>query len=350
MSRPEPKSVPGVDLQLLTDWMDGRGLGAGPIDAVRVIEGGTQNIMLRLSRDGREFVLRRGPLHLRPRTNTVLRREMRLLGALSETRVPHARLIAACGDESVLNGSAFYLMEPLDGFNAGTHLPALHAGSEVVRYQMGLALVDALAELGRVDYAAVGLNDFGHPDGFLERQVPRWTAELHTYADLKGYPGNDLPVGSVGDWLVRHMPNAGRVGIMHGDYHVFNVMFESTGHVVAAIVDWEMCTVGDPLLDLGWLLATWPDPGDPHDVLDSALSRASGLPPRDVIIERYAERTGWDVSAADWYAVMACFKLGILLEGTYARSCAGLAEPDVGQRLHRTATVLFHRARTVIGA
>jgi aminoglycoside phosphotransferase (APT) family kinase protein len=113
---------------------------------------------------------------------------------------------------------------------------------------------------------------------------------------------------------------------------------------VAAIVDWEMCTVGDPMLDLGWLLATWPEPDDSHDIIGTALARAGGLPSREALIRRYGERTGYDVSAADWYAVSACFKLGIILEGTYARSCAGLAPVDVGRQLHETAVGLFDRA------
>jgi aminoglycoside phosphotransferase (APT) family kinase protein len=271
-------------------------------------------------------------------------REIRLLTALHDTDVPHAPLIAACGDESVLNGAVFYLMEPSNGFNAGLELPPLHESDRRIRYQMGLAMVDALAILGTLDYRAVGLEGFGRPDGFLDRQVARWLAELETYSRLDNYGASRLPVELVGDWLVRNKPQTHEVGIMHGDYQVSNVLFEPTGSGIAAVVDWEMCTIGAPLLDLGLLLAIWRDPQDRDDVVGSALSRAGGLPSKETIIARYAERTGWDVSAADWYTVLACFKFGIILEGTYARSCAGLADRAVGHRLHGAAVRLFKRA------
>ncbi len=340
--------VPGVELSALTDWMDTQGLEYGPLTEVRAIGGGTQNIMLRFTRGAREFVLRRGPLHPRATTNDNLRREMRLLAALSDTAVPHARLIAACLDESVLGESVFYLMEPLDGFNAAVELPALHATNEGVRYRMGLAVVDALATLSTVDYEAAGLADFGRPEGFLERQVPRWLHELDSYARLDNYPGHGLPVEFVSEWLTRNRPSSGPIGIMHGDYHLANVMFAPDGPQVAAIVDWEMCTIGDPMLDLGWLLATWPESDERSDVLGSTLAGAGGLPPAQELVRRYGERTGFDVSAADWYTVLACFKLGIILEGTHARSCAGFAPADVGQRLHTSATTLFARACNLI--
>ncbi|MFI6367663.1 phosphotransferase family protein [Nocardia sp. NPDC050630] len=340
--------VPGVELSALTGWMDIEGLEHGPLTDLRAIGGGTQNIMLRFTRGTREFVLRRGPLHPRAATNDNLRREMRLLAALAGTAVPHARLIAGCSDESVLGESVFYLMEPLDGFNAAMELPALHTLDVGIRYGMGLAVVDALATLSTVDYQAVGLADFGRPEGFLERQVPRWLGELDSYARLDNYPGHGLPVESVSEWLTRNRPADGPIGIMHGDYHLANVMFAPDGPQVAAIVDWEMCTIGDPLLDLGWLLATWPEPGQRTDVIGTVLADAGGLPPAHELVRRYGERTGFDVSAADWYTVLACFKLGIILEGTHARSRAGLAPADVGHRLHNTAAALFARARNLI--
>ncbi|WP_327098878.1 phosphotransferase family protein [Nocardia vinacea] len=340
--------IPGVELSALAGWMDANGLGRGPLTDIRAIGGGTQNIMLRFTRSAREFVLRRGPLHPRATTNDNLRREMRLLAALADTAVPHARLIAACLDESVLGEAVFYLMEPLAGFNAAVELPVLHASDAGVRYRMGLGAVDALATLSTVDYKAVGLADFGHPEGFLERQVPRWLRELESYAQLDNYDGHGLPVESVAEWLTRNRPSSGPIGIMHGDYHLANIMFAPDGPQVAAIVDWEMCTIGDPMLDLGWLLATWPEPDRRIDIIGSALTGAGGLPPASELIRRYGERTGLDVSAADWYAVLACFKLGIILEGTHARSCAGLASVDVGQRLHTNAAALFTRAHHLI--
>lgn len=346
---PTQSALPGVDLAVLSGWMDSIGLESGPITGAHPIGGGTQNIMMRFTRGAREFVLRRGPAHLRRATNDTFRREIRLVTALSDTDVPHPRLIAACPDESVLGGAVFYLMEPVNGFNAGIELPELHASDPQIRYQMGLAMVDALARLATVDHEKVGLADFGRPHGFLERQVPRWLRELESYAQLDNYRGHGLPTERVSGWLTENQPARGPVGIMHGDYHIANVMFDLDGPQVAAIVDWEMCTIGDPLLDLGWLLATWPDPDESYDIIGTVLGRAGGLPSRETLIHRYGERTGFDVSAADWYTVLACFKLGIILEGTYARSCAGLAPVDVGRQLHATVVGLFDRACRFIG-
>ncbi len=329
-------------------WMDEQGLGRGPIETVSPISGGTQNVMLRFERDGRPYVLRRGPEHLRPRSNDVIRRECRVLRSLSGTDVPHPPLIAACDDPSVLGDAVFYLMEPVDGFNASLALPPLHASDAAVRHEMGLRLVDALATLAEVDHEAVGLGDFGKPDGFLERQVPRWLAELASYDDFAEYPGADIgPVDEVATWLDAHRPASWRPGILHGDYHAANVMFSPGGPDVAAVVDWEMCTIGDPLLDLGWLLATWELPGAPEEFA-GPLTRAGGLATDDELVRRYAERSTRDLAAIDWYVVLACFKLGIILEGTHARALAGLAPQDIGDRLHLTTQRLFDRAHALI--
>ncbi|WP_183093830.1 phosphotransferase family protein [Nocardioides stalactiti] len=328
--------------------MDDRGLGRGPITDVSPISGGTQNIMLRFERDGRPYVLRRGPEHLRPRSNDVIRRETRVLTALGGTAVPHPALIAACDDTSVLGDAVFYLMEPVDGFNASIGLPDLHAGDPAVRHAMGLGLVDALAELASIDHETVGLGDFGKPDGFLERQVPRWLAELASYDALGDYPGPDIgPVEEVATWLDAHRPTSFRPGILHGDFHAANVMFSRTGPEVAAVVDWEMCTIGDPLLDLGWLVATWNLPGAP-DEFAGALTRAGGLATDSELVERYAARSDRDLSAIDWYVVLACFKLGIILEGSHARALAGLAPTEIGDRLHLTAQRLLDRAHALV--
>jgi aminoglycoside phosphotransferase (APT) family kinase protein len=329
-------------------WMDEQGLGSGPIQAVTPISGGTQNVMLRFERDGRTYVLRRGPEHLRPRSNDVIRRECRVLRSLASTDVPHPALIAACDDESVLGGAVFYLMEPVDGFNAALALPPLHTGDAAVRHEMGLRLVDALATLADVDHEAVGLGDFGRPDGFLERQVPRWQAELASYDDFPEYPGPDIgPVDEVAAWLDAHRPASWRPGILHGDYHAANVMFSPNGPDVAAVVDWEMCTIGDPLLDLGWLLATWELPGAPEEFA-GPLTRAGGLATDDELVQRYAERSTRDLASMDWYVVLAGFKLGIILEGTHARALAGLAPKEIGDRLHHTTQRLFERAHDLI--
>jgi len=325
-----------------------QGLGDGPIDTISAITGGTQNIMLRFTRSGREYVLRRGPLHLRPVSNSVILRETRVLRALADTDVPHAALIAVCEDTSVLGDAVFYLMEPVDGFNAGAGLPAPHATNSDIRHAMGLSMAGAAARLGAVDHVAVGLADFGKPDGFLERQVPRWFSELESYSKFDNYPGPDIgDVDAVATWLRERQPSTFTPGIMHGDYHAANVMFAPHGPDVAAIVDWEMCTIGDPLLDLGWMLATWYRPGL-EPVLPNEFMTAGGLATPAELVEHYGRNTDRDLSNINWYAVLACFKLGIILEGTNARAAAGLAPREIGDTLHTATVRLFDRALTIM--
>ncbi|MFI6496136.1 phosphotransferase family protein [Nonomuraea typhae] len=322
--------VSTIDFDELGAWMDTQGLPGGPVTDVAPVLGGTQNVMVRFVRGGTPYILRRPPLRPRAHSNEALRREVRVLEALRDTGVPAPRLIAARTDGEPV----FYLMEPVDGFNPATGLPEPHASDPAIRHRMGLEATMALAELGRVDPGR--LPGFGHPEGFLERQVPRWMGELASYGGLDGYPGPEIPgLSRTAEWLERHRPAAFTPGLMHGDYHVGNLMFATDGPRVAAIVDWEMCTVGDPLLDLGWLLATWPSNGE----------HVPGLPDAQEIVDCYTELTDRDMSAIEWYAVLACFKLGIVLEGTYARACAGKAPKDTGDLLHQTTLDLFARAQ-----
>lgn len=330
--------------EAIANWMSQHGLGEGPLEGVTEIGGGTQNILLKFRRSGRTYVLRRGPQHLRPRSNTVILRETRVLAALAGSDVPHPHLIATCDDPAVLGDAVFYLMEPIDGFNAGEELPSLHANDPAVRFQMGLSMADALAKLGAVDHLAAGLGDFGKPAGFLERQVPRWLSELESYRSFDNYPGPHIPgVEAVAAWLEKGRPSAWMPGIMHGDYHAANVMFSRNGPDVVAIVDWEMCTIGDPLLDLGWLLATW-RPSTGSSVFPHALMNTDGLASADDLINQYAENTDRDLSNITWYTVLACFKLGIVLEGTLARASAGKAPKEIGDQLHQATLLLFERA------
>jgi len=333
-----------LDLSAVAAWMSREGLGDGPIEDVSVIVGGTQNVMLRFSRAGRDYVLRRGPQHLRPVSNSVILRETRVLRALAGTDVPHPALIAVCEDVSILGDAVFYLMEPVEGFNAGSEMPEPHASTAAVRHEMGLSMADAVARLGAVDHVSVGLADFGKPAGFLERQVPRWLSELESYAKFDNYPGPDIgDVGGVAAWLHERQPADFVPGIMHGDYHAANVMFSRSGPELAAIVDWEMCTIGDPLLDLGWMLATWYRPGD-EPVLPNEFMVAGGLATPDELVQQYARNTTRDLSDIDWYTVLSCFKLGIILEGTHARAAAGLAPREIGDVLHTATVRLFERA------
>jgi aminoglycoside phosphotransferase (APT) family kinase protein len=339
----------GVDLAALSRWMDGRGLGGGPLEDVVSLAGGTQNILLRFRRGEEHFVLRRPPEHLRANSNETMRREARVLTAIAHTSVPHPHLIAGCADEGVL-GAAFYLMEPVIGFNATTGLPALHAGSEAVRHRMGLALVEGIAALGALDYRDVGLEGFGKPDNYLERQVARWKAQLDSYAQYPDWtgPGQIPGVDKVAAWLERHRPAVSEPGILHGDYHLSNVMYRPDSPELAAIVDWELATIGDPLLDLGWVLATGQEDETPR-AFGVNIEPWTGFPTHGELVAHYGARTHRDMSAIDWYAVLACYKLGLILEGTHARACAGQAPKETGDRLHAHTISLFERALRWIG-
>lgn len=336
-----------VDFEVLASWMDVNGLGPGPIQNIEELTGGTQNVLIRFTRGGTDYVLRRPPRHLRKASNEVLRREARVLAALGDTPVRSPRVFAACGDETVM-GAVFYLMESIDGFNASLGLPEPHSSDKAIRRRMGFEAVDALATLGAVDHETIGLADFGKPDGFLERQVPRWLAELDKYTELDGYAGPDIPgLDVIAGWLEDNRPASFRPGIMHGDYHLANLMFSHSGSELAAIVDWEMCTIGDPLLDLGWLLVTWPDPNRPVSPA-LALSSFNGFPQIEELAGRYAQQSDRDLTALDWYRVLAAFKLGIILEGTHARACAGRAPVATGDLLHAITLSLFEQAHEII--
>lgn len=332
-----------IDLSALGAWMDGAGLGEGLIsDCVR-LTGGTQNILMKFMRSGRAYVLRRPPIHQRDNSNETMRREARLLAALAGSKVPHPHFIAACNDETVL-GAVFYLMAPVDGFNPVAGMPKLHAGSREIQHRMGLALVEGIAALGALDYRAVGLDGFGKPDNYLERQVSRWKSQLASYAELPGWTGpQELPgVERVAGWLEANRPSQFKPGIMHGDYHLANVMYRYDSGELAAIVDWELATIGDPLIDLGWLLATWPEPGAPEALV--SVKPWIGFPTAEELVQHYAARSERDLGAMRWYGVLACYKLGILLEGTHARACAGKAARETGDLLHGRAIRLFERA------
>ncbi|MAG29957.1 MAG: phosphotransferase family protein [Deltaproteobacteria bacterium] len=341
MAAAQAREIEGLDLDLLDAWMDDQGLAPGEIGVVDRLTGGTQNILFHFERGGRHYVFRRPPIHKRANSDETMRREARVLAALKGSNVPHPSLIAACPDEALI-GAAFYLMEPVDGFNATAGLPELHEGDRDVRRGMGFAMVEGIAALSAVDYLGVGLEGFGRPEGYLERQVSRWRHQLESYSELEGYPGPEIPgLDRVAEWLEANRPEGSAPGILHGDYHLGNVMFSYEGSELAAIVDWELATVGDPLLDLGALVAGWPDAGEGFAPLGGGLP---DLPSADELVEHYRQRSSRSTDAIDWYVVLACYRLGILLEGTHARACAGRADRQVGDLLHATTVSLFERA------
>ncbi len=334
-----------VDLDRVATWMDERALGQGPIEDVELIAGGTQNVLVRFRRGDGEFVLRRPPPHKRANSDETMRREARVLGTLAGSDVPHPGLIAAEPGLDVI-GAAFYLMEPVDGFNATLGLPEPHASDPQVQHDMGLSMADAIGALARIDVAARGLSDLGRADGWAERQVPRWRKQLDGYAELPDYPGPVIPgLDDVSAWLEAHRPAAVRIGLIHGDFHFANALIDRRAGRVAGMVDWELTTLGDPLLDLGHVLSSWPRPGQPAI---TPVAQAVGLPTGDELIARYATQVDRDISDLPWFRVLACYRLGIILEGSHARAFSGLTPRDIGDRLHQHTLDLFAQAAELI--
>jgi len=332
----------GIQIDRLAEWMDSRGLGSGPIEDVTLLAGGTQNLITRFQRLDRQYVLRRPSLNPRPEANKTMMREAQVLAALAGSGVPHPTLVATCSDESVL-GACFYLMEPISGFNAVNGMPEPHRSDPAMRRRMGFSLVDGAAALARLDYLAVGLEGFGRPENFLERQVLRWQEQLSSYARQEGWPGpRSLDgVGPLSEYLSTHIPSGYQPGILHGDYQLANVMYRYDSPQLAAIVDWELSTIGDPLLDLAWIIATWRGYAPELPILQ--VEPWDGFPLVDELIAHYADQSDRDLSGFNWYVVLACFKLGIILEGTHARACAGKAPRETGDQLHAAAVALMQR-------
>jgi aminoglycoside phosphotransferase (APT) family kinase protein len=333
-----------VDTRVLADWLSAQGLGDAPIVNPRALTGGTQNILIAFERAGASMVLRRPPAHAQTDSEVVIKREARLLAALGATDLPHPRFIAGCSDPAVL-GASFYVMEAVDGYNAHAALPPPFDADPTLRRRMGLALADCIASLGRLDYASLGLSDFGKPDGFLERQVARWRKQLDGYSRYAVWPGPAAlgKIDGIGDWLDRNRPADQPPGIIHGDVHLANALYRFDAPRIAALVDWELSTVGDPLIDLGWLLCHWPD-ANGEGIATTGATPWQGFPSAVDLVARYAETSGRDVSAINWYAVLACYKRAVIIEGTNARALAGLADMATGRLLHERAAGLIRRA------
>ena len=290
-------------------------------DLVRFISGGASNEIFEIARADVRLALRRPPRKVPAGRNEAMLREYRVLAALRDTDVPHTRAIAACDDPTVL-GACFYLMEYVDGWSCMNRQgwPPPFDSDLAARAGLAFELVDAIAKLAQVDWKARGLEGFGRPDGFHERQVDRWLAHL------AGFKFRDIPgLDAAAEWLRGYRPKAYRPGIIHGDYQFANVMFRHGGPArMAAIVDWEMATIGDPLLDLAWVVMTWPNPDE--DRVSSGYVDYTGMPTREDLIARYARISGLPVDEMDYYVVLARFKMAIVLEGGYARFVQGGAD------------------------
>ncbi len=306
----------------MQQWLDHQGLpGSGLSLEVEFISGGASNEAWLLRRGDALLVMRKPPRRIPPGRNESMIREFRVLSALQGTDVPHPRVFGLCTDPEVL-GANFYVMEYVDGWSCmnRTGWPPPFDSDLEARRGLAWELVDGIARLARVDWKAAGLADFGRPDGFHERQVDRW---LHLLSQVQFRPIPGLEEAA--SWLRGYRPRHYVPGILHGDYQFANVMFAHGAPArLVAIVDWEMATVGDPLLDLGWVLMTWPDPDE--DRAHSGYVDYTGMPTRSELAARYASLSGRPVEEIDYYIILGRFKMAIVLEQGYAAWSRGTAD------------------------
>jgi aminoglycoside phosphotransferase (APT) family kinase protein len=337
-----------IDWPKLDAWLASQPVpGSGPVTAVQKLQGGLQNNIFLLSRGRESFILRRPPKHLRPNSNETMVREARVLKALAGSAVPRPEFYALCDDPSVI-GACFYLMQPLEGFAPRGQLEGQYATDPAWRRAMSEELVKAAAALGAVDPKAVGLEDLGKAEDWYGRQVARWRSQLEGYRATPGYDPAALPnVDAVGRWLSDNLPTDRRIGIIHGDFQFPNVMFSARAPRISGVIDWELATLGDPLLDLGWVLSSWWEAGDPEGK-QPMVSPWEGFLPRGELIRLYGRVSGRDMSAMPWFFALACYKLACLLEGTYARSKAGQVPAAVGEQVHSYAVWLMAKAMQLI--
>ncbi len=337
--------VPGIDAARVAGFFAAHVPGGDVPLGFELISGGRSNLTYLVRGGGREWVLRRPPLGHVLATAHDMAREHRVLAALADTDVPVARPLALCEDATV-NGAPFYVMEYRPGVVVHDRLPAGYAERPEDRRRIGAALVSTLARLHAIDFAAVGLGDFGRPDGYLERQVRRWATQW------EGNKTSELPiVDALLARLGRALPTSPAPTIVHGDYRLGNVALDPAdpGRIVA-VFDWEMATLGDPLADLGYLLIYWSEPGDaPLAGAFSTATAAPGFPSRAEMVEEYARRSGRAVDAVDFYQVLALTKLAVISEGIYKRHTIG---KDVGATSPalRVTAALAERAQAIADA
>jgi aminoglycoside phosphotransferase (APT) family kinase protein len=288
---------------------------ASPLSFAR-ISGGRSNLTFRVSdSEGRAWALRRPPLGKRLGSAHDMGREHRVISALQGTPVPVPPVVGLCEDESV-NGAPFYVM----GFVEGPVLrSATEAGGfdEAERRAIGERVVDTLVAIHEVEPDAVGLGDLGRKEAYVERQLKRW------HGQWKKSKTRELDlVDDVHARLSARIPEQGPATIVHGDYRLDNMIL-SPGGEVGAVVDWELCTLGDPMADIGMLLVYWSEEGDDFMPLFAPATIAPGFPTRDQVSARYAERSGRDLSQIDFFVALGYWKLAIILEGVYARYASG---------------------------
>jgi aminoglycoside phosphotransferase (APT) family kinase protein len=308
-----------IDFDRLAAWMDDNGLpGKGEPIEPTFLSGGSQNEIYEIRRGNERCVIRIPPSTAPANRDDGILREWRIIEALEGTDVPHTPAVAMCDDPSVL-GRTFYLMGLVDGWSPMDERDGWPPPFDTdLQARAGLAfqLVEGIALLSKVDWRAKGLDGLGRPDGFHERQVDRWTAFLER---IKGreLPGFDVAAA----WLREHRPLDYISGIMHGDYQFANVMYRHGAPArLAAIVDWEMGTVGDPKLDLGWVVQGWPDNTDAPEAGELSYVDHTGMPSRERVLTHYAEVSGRQVDDIDYYVILAKWKLAVVLEQGFQRA------------------------------
>jgi aminoglycoside phosphotransferase (APT) family kinase protein len=307
-----------IDVARLSAWMDETDLpGHGAPVEHQFISGGSQNEIYEIRRGDFRAALRIPPASAPTSRDEGIVREWRIIEALGGSDVPHTEAIAVCPDANVL-GRTFYLMGFVDGWSPMnmTGWPPPYDDDLGARQGLAYELAEGIALLSTVDWRAKGLHDLGRPEGFHERQVERWTTFLNR---IKGRELPGLDVAS--SWLAKHRPLDYLPGLMHGDYQFANVMYQHGAPArLAAIVDWEMGTVGDPKLDLGWVVQGWPDDTAAPDDDEMSYVDMRGMPSRKELLEHYAHVSGRQVDDIDYYVILAKWKLAIVLEQGFQRA------------------------------
>ena len=321
---PSPASpdVPGIAIGPVTDWLETHVAGAvGPF-GFDVIAGGHSNLTYRVTgADGTRFVLRRPPLGHRLASAHDMGREHRIIRGLQASAVPAAPALGHCDDEAV-NDAPFYVMGFVDGHVVRDRVTAEAVLEPAARRRASESIVDTMAAIHAVDLRAVGLDDLGKHEEYIARQLKRW------YGQWNSQKTRELPaVDQVHDELLRRIPAQGPATIVHGDYRLDNCMVSDDGTVVA-VLDWEICTLGDPLADVGLLQVYWTGPNDAASAWTGSATTAPGFFDRVQLAERYAEVSGRDLSNLPFYVSFAYWKLACILEGVYARYVGGA----LGQR------------------
>jgi len=317
--------VEGIDEGPVGRWIAAHVPGSVPPMSFELIAGGRSNLTYRVTdAAGHAYALRRPPLsHVLPTAHDMAR-EYRVISALGPTAVPVPRTHALCEDEAV-NGRPFYVMEFVDG-----HIVRDAGGAErdldtAGRRRAGESLVDTLAALHAVDVDAVGLGDFAKREGYIERQLRRWDEQFRNSA-VEGLDTATV-VRAVHDRLAAAVPPQHGVSIVHGDYRLDNTVLGPDG-TVRAVLDWEICTLGDPLADLGLLMVYWTDPGDEAALVGVTATTVPGFPDRGTMRARYAAASGRDISSLGFYVAFGYWKLACILQGVYARYVGGAAAGD----------------------